>query len=288
MMLKSNLVETIADKNEFVKLCGELGVPTLPTLPFDTISDYFENVRSQIDFNKPQILKPVSDRIDLEDRRRRFFLCDNLAELDSCVDQHCHGIGGGRPGFQIQQYVDFRQRETNYYNTAFKISDVMTEHITTKQLINLSAIEENKPATHWGNMHAGTDDLLEVAKMHARRLASRYMEMGYIGELGIDYGISGGQIFFLETNARINNATRLYYYLLALGMDPENSSYIYIRNSILEFLGGKIEEFRNIPKIKFHPHPEDKALIISSDPADIDGIYEVISVLSQSVPPFPG
>lgn len=283
-----NLTEKISNKNEFSELCRELDIPTLASFPLHDTQDYYKNLRPLISNEKSYILKPVSDRLSLEDKRRRFFLCNNVAELDSCIKDECYGIGGSEAEFQIQEYMDFRNDPIIYYNTAFKISGQLTEHLTTTQLINLSAIECNMPATHWGNMHATPHFLLEKAKQYARKLAHHYAEMGYSGELGIDFGISEKRIFFLETNARINNGTRLFYYLSALGCDPLNSSYIYTRNSILNFVDDQIFEFKNSPDVEFHIHPEDKMLIISNDPATISGIYAAIDDLARVNPPFPG
>ncbi|MFM0047358.1 ATP-grasp domain-containing protein [Paraburkholderia sediminicola] len=285
---KPVLQQLISNKNEFQKICESLDIPTLVGYSFDDIDDFFREIGPCLDSEKSYLLKSANDRVILEDKRRRFFLSRGGKDFNDYIVSECARIGEGASGFQIQEYHDFRTIPVTYYNTAFKLSSDVVEHLTTVQLVNFSAIERNIPSTHWGNMKEIPHPLLNDAKEHARRLVRHYRDMGYVGEIGVDFGLTDSGIFFLETNARLNNSTRLFYYLLALGIDPVEGNYIYISNFIVDFLHYRLLRFRKMDGVSFESLPDAKTLIVTQTVASLREIYGLIETIGQSEFPIPG
>ncbi|MFM0717649.1 hypothetical protein PQQ73_15035 [Paraburkholderia strydomiana] len=231
-------------------------------------------------------MKPAEDRIQLDDQRRRFFVCRSMCELEQATVDFCDAPGQYN-SFQIQEYIDFRNETVRYYNVTFKIGDELEEHITTEQIINISAIYNNLHCLHWGNVNPTSHPLLTEAETNCRRLARHYKKMGYHGEIGIDFGLRRDAAFFLETNARINNGTRLFYELQELGIEPKSAYYLLLRNQPLALITDAVSEFADRGQIALRGRTDDRTLILAEDPKPIHAIHKEISELAFAPDPLP-
>lgn len=278
------LAEKISNKNEFVSLCSDLQIPTVPTHPCNAIDDFLR-VQKFLKSDQIYIVKPVQDRMRLDDQRRRFSVCETMDHLENVVSDLFQDPKESE-GFQIQEYVDFRREAVKYYNLTFNIGANVREYITTEQIINVSAIHNNIQSLHWGNMSPSAHPLLAQAEGDARRLAQHYFEMGYRGEIGIDFGLRENGIFFLETNARVNNGTRLYYDLMQLGVDPSEAKYIFVRNKLLETSKQLIQDLESTGEATSFDRPDDRKLIVARSAHSIESIYRNISALAKASTPI--
>lgn len=283
-MHNDKIAEKISNKNEFISLCSALDLPTLPSFPSYGFDDFL-SVRDKLHPSKSYILKPMQDRMKLEDQRRRFAVCSSLDELDLAAREFCNSQGDYQ-GFQIQEYINFRTEAVKYYNVTFNVGAELVEYITTEQIINVSAIHHNIHCLHWGNSSPSQHGLLAEAEVGARRLAKHYFEMGYKGEIGIDFGLRKNSIFFLETNARINNGTRLFYDLRELGIDPRDAHFVFMRNRPMERVWPLVKRYAAAGDVILHERPEDRSLIIARQRESIVPILEEIGKVARSQPPL--
>jgi predicted ATP-grasp superfamily ATP-dependent carboligase len=277
------LAAHISNKNEFVALCNALGIPTLATYPCYSVADFLK-IQKTLRRDVPYIVKPMQDRMRLDDQRRRFSVCETMEDLEQAVSEFCQGSNDCE-GFQVQQYVDFRKEPVKYYNVTFHIGEGVKEYITTEQIINVSAIHNNIQSLHWGNMSPSAHSLLAKAEGYARQLAQHYYEMGYQGEIGIDFGLRESSMFFLETNARVNNGTRLYYDLNQLGVDPKSAHYLFIRNKLLEHAVPVVQDYSSTGQVALHDRPDSRTLVVARSSQPIERIHSEIHSLAIAAEP---
>ena len=275
----------ISNKNEFIALCHELNIPTLETYPCYDVGD-FVRIKSILNPSATHIVKPLLDRVQLDDQRRRFLVCESGEDLEKFVWEE-YLSSSEFEGFQIQQYVDFRKETVKYYNVTFNAGEYLTEYLTTEQIINVSAIHKNIQSVHWGNASPSQHHLLGAAEAHARRLAEHYYEIGYRGEIGIDFGLREKSIFFLETNARVNNGTRLYYALGELGLNPRKAYYLLVLSELVDHAAPIVSDLFQAGKIVLHEREDRRTLLISQGATPIEIIHNQLNALARACEPLP-
>jgi hypothetical protein len=273
--------EEVGNKNAFILLCEALGLPTLPTL---MITDGTRTgAGGGLVPAWPCIVKPAKDRVQLDDIRRRFFVAHTSCELDAFLWTD-DGRAVVESEYQIQAYVDYHTHEVAYYNYTFVIGASVKPRLLTRQLLNLSAIHQNRDALHWGNACVDLDSAICAGMAFCERLAKHYSESGYRGEIGIDFGVADGAPFLLETNARENNGTRLHRFLEEKGWPPAGYAFAFLRNIpfrlVLERMGAEADAV-----LPFVVDTGDRKLVLSEDPAPVRVLLRAIDQMAREVPP---
>jgi len=283
-MNSTSLAEEISNKNNFIDVCSSLGIPTVKSFACYSMVDFLE-IQELLPKNGSFLIKPMRDRLQLSDNRRRFTLCENIEDLRIAISKVCLNLSEG-DGVQVQEYVNFQNEPVDYYNVTFNISDVVSEYITTKQIINLAGIHSNIVTVHWGNTVATPHKLLGEAENYTRKLAQHYFDIGYRGDIGIDFGLRGESIFFLETNARANNGTRLYYELKRLGLDPKNANYLYVWSKLLNYAENEVASLSSAGEIQVYKNLDGRVLITAMSEESIEKIFSRIDLVARTFPPL--
>lgn len=280
-MQSSDALEQIGNKNSFIALCEAMGLPTLPTTWVADARRY-STVRA-LDPQQSQIVKPADDRVKLDDLRRRFFVAQSQTEMD-----HYLRSGEGKSmleaDYQVQAYVDYHTKHVEYFNYTFLMNAKVQPRLVTRQLLNLSAIHHNMDALHWGNASVQPHPIIVQGMSICERLANHYWDIGYRGELGIDFGVVDGSLFLLETNARENNGTRLHQMMLEKEWDAEQYAFAFLRNipftMATERMGSRAWELEAVTV-----DAGDRKLVISEDPLPVKNLLMVIDAMSREIPP---
>jgi hypothetical protein len=190
-----------------------------------------------------------------------------------------------REAYQIQEYVDFHSVEVAYYNATYLVGKTTMPRLVTQQILNLSAIHQNRDALHWGNASVPDAARLASAIAGCASLVECYQQAGYEGEIGIDFGMADGEYFFLEANARENNGTRLHRQLLELDIDPATHAFLYMRNIPYELMRDTLRS-QGVAMPRRVIDCVDRKLLVSSDKDALVSLLAVVGRMTKQEPPF--
>lgn len=210
------VLATVSSKDEFARVCAELGIPTPREVAVDVPALAASGGRAavadlEVDLPFPVVAKPASSAdyyyVDFPGKKKIHHVATR-AELDDLLGRL---VDAGYPGtFLVQELV--RGDETHMRS--------MTAYRDTRGAVTLLAtgrvlLEEHTPGT-LGIPAAILTEPYEDAMDAARRFLDR---VGYVGFANFDYKLDArtGQHVFFEMNPRIG---RNNYYVTAAGANP--------------------------------------------------------------------
>ncbi|WP_288408102.1 hypothetical protein [uncultured Herbaspirillum sp.] len=292
-----NFVHEMNDKNHFYKLCTALDIPVLRTECSDTLIELPE-ILAKLGPLDSYIFKPSEDRMNIDGRQRKFIVSKDASELTTIVGDV---FKSKNFPYQVQEYIDYSRSPVRYYNSTYLITDTeVKHHFITEQIINLVGIHNNLTSSNWLSRHrnpknshfgnrsinAATLSDLSLASSYCDQLVEHYRANGYLGELGIDFGLTENRLFFLETNARENNATRLYYFLNEMNIEIPKKKFIFLWKHIFEAAvpASLIDENPVSTKV-VQDVLGDKILLWAEDEHLINEIYTLVSHLAHDAYP---
>lgn len=275
--------EIVGSKNRFVETCQALRLPLLKTFCLQA-GEQFDAIESQLDPQHAYIIKPATDRTRFEDQRRRFYVLQSVGELKAFMASDA-GLEMVREAYQIQEYVDFHSVGVAYYNATYLVGRSVMPRLVTQQILNVSAIHQNRDALHWGNASVADAARLKPAIDGCASLVEHYRQAGYEGEIGIDFGMADGECFFLEANARENNGTRLHRQLLELDIDPAAHTFLYMRNIPYELMCDTLRS-QGVAMPERVIDCGDRKLLVSRDMDALVSLLAVVDRMTKQEPPF--
>ncbi len=219
----------LGKKNDFIYFSRQNNIPILPTQLFKKGECF---LKDQIQLEYPIILKRSKDQWHVN------YVVDDACQLESTLNKFFQKIGYSEE-FQIQKYLSYiRNDDIRYYCATFEISPSVNQFILiSEQIVDLYAIHNNIKTSHLGNRNSYLiSELMDRAVNHMNNIVSFFSQSRYEGHIGIDFLVSGNEIYFLELNKRKNRTTYLYFLLKEHSIDINDNHFIYIKKELHELV----------------------------------------------------
>lgn len=182
------ITELMNSKNEFIRLCLKLGIPTPATFLYETKKD----LQDTADFKYPCRFKVARSVSGLGVHK-----CHDRDELE-----HCLSLIDDKTAFQIQEELP----DATFINLQYEMNGQLSRLAATEQVIE-------------GNSHAGNIFPTKYQPWSMTdRLAKNLVNRGLRGIFAFDLAVTGRSCFAIEINPRVNGSTNTTVVAQKLGV----------------------------------------------------------------------